>query len=447
MKIVVIGGASYIWAFGFLQQFILNNTLPGVEIDLVDKDPVALDHVARAAGMYNISHGSPIVLKKEDDLDRALDGADFVMVSISTGGFEAMQHDLGIPEKYGIYHTVGDTVGPGGWLRAVRNIPVFNDFGERMSRLCPDAWMINVTNPLTPLTRVAQRNFGIKTIGMCPGVDEGARAYSTLASASPDSRMDYTVTGIDHGSFFTSLYADGIDVLQRLKEMGYYRSDDKIPATLKADDPLADMSWFRANFAIWREIGYLPSVADRHSTENWPWFIPNDSPELDFEIPRTNVADRVRWRNQKKQQLEEYIETQDEKALGHQGHGEDPMRTVIEGLLGHNMFVYTGNYMNVGQIPDLPLGSVVETRCLYDRAGVHPFCSTMPDVIKTVIYPHVLRQEMIIDIALDGTLDDLVALVQTDPLCSRLKMGQAREMVKEMLLANRPLIRNQRLFE
>ncbi len=77
-----------------------------------------------------------------------------------------MRFDIEIPEKYGIWYTVGDTVGPGGWSRAARNIPVFNDLAAKMKKYCPDAWLINVTNPLTVLTRLPQRDFGIKTIGM-----------------------------------------------------------------------------------------------------------------------------------------------------------------------------------------------------------------------------------------------------------------------------------------
>ncbi|OGV69216.1 MAG: hypothetical protein A3K19_23365 [Lentisphaerae bacterium RIFOXYB12_FULL_65_16] len=448
MKCTVIGGGSYNWAFGFARQFVRTERLRDVHLVLVDTNREALDLVGMAADICNRAQGSPIRIERTQDLDAALDGADFVIVSISTGGLAAMRHDLEIPERYGIFHTVGDTVGPGGWLRAVRNVPVFHDFGARMARLCPSAWLMNVSNPLTPLTRVPQRYFGIKTVGMCPGVEHGARAYARLAGAAPDSRLDFVVSGIDHGSWFLRLYADGMDVLQKLKDMGYWRSDDRLPSDMKADDPVAAAhAGIRAAFAVWREIGYLPSLSDRHTTENWPWFLASDNGELPFGIKRTSIADRQEWFAGAKARLERYVQTQDPAAIGGAGHGDDPVVTTIEALAGKRSFFWASNYMNVGQIPGVPEGAVVETRCLFDAAGVHPLASPMPDLLKTLVLPHVWRQELITGIALAGTFDDLVALVTTDPLCSRLPMGKCRDMVREMLSANRTLIRNPKLLE
>ena len=256
MKVTIIGGGSYTWAFGFCRQFVLSEQLQGVHVTLMDTNPAALALVHAAATRFNLAHGSPITLESSSNLEAALDGADYVVVSISTGGLEAMQHDIAIPERYGILHTVGDTVGPGGLLRAVRNIPVFHDFGEKMKRLCPNAWLINVSNPLTPLTRVPQRNFGIRSIGMCPGVETCVRSLAEIAGAAPGSPVDYTVTGIDHGSWFTRIAAGNLDVMQRLKEMGYCRSDDRLPDQALTEDPhIGLVSGMRAGFAIWRELG------------------------------------------------------------------------------------------------------------------------------------------------------------------------------------------------
>jgi len=253
MKIVIVGGGSYTWAVGFVRQFICSEKLKSSEVILVDIDPKALELVYTAGSLLNRARGNPIRLRKSTHLAPVLDNADFVLASISTGGLDAMRHDLAIPEKYGILHTVGDTVGPGGWLRAVRNIPVFYEFARLMRKQCPQAWFINVSNPLTPLTRVPQKYFGIRSIGMCPGVESVARTLANLAGAGKEARLDFAVTGIDHGSWFTSLYADGMDILQKLKELGYYRSDDRLPSEVSAADPLAERAGFRADFAVWRE--------------------------------------------------------------------------------------------------------------------------------------------------------------------------------------------------
>ena len=215
---------------------------------------------------------------------------------------------------------------------------------------------------------------------------------------------------------------------------------------MKAGDALAEDAIFRAGFAVWREIGYLPSIADRHTTENWPWFLASDPGDLPFGIKRSTISDRTEWRKRWKARVVNYAQTGDVETLGHMGHGDDPVGRIIESLEGHGSFLYGSNYTNQGQIQELSAGAVVETRCLFDASGVHPLSSPMPNVLRILTLPHVLRQEAIIDIALHGSFDELVALIMTDPLCCRLKMGVCRQMVREMLEANRSYIQNPRLL-
>jgi len=446
MKITIIGGGSFTWAIGFVRQFIRSTHLKNVQVALMDIDAAALDLVKRASDILNSAAGTPIKILATTDLDAALENADFLLVSISTGGLNAMSHDLAIPERYGIRQTVGDTVGPGGLMRAVRNVPVMHGIAERVSKLCPDAWFINVTNPLTVLTRVPHLAFGIKTVGMCPGVESQARLLANVSGADPSARLDYVATGIDHGSWFTSLYADGVDVLKRLKEIGYFRSDDRLPSTPLIHDPLSHSVGSRAVFALWRELGYMPGICDRHHVENHPWFL-CESGELPFGIERTSIEQRQAAVTRRKALIEKFVASGRESDLGALGHGDDPLLEVIESLSGHRSFIYGSNFMNVGQIDDVPKGAVVETRCYFDRAGVHPLCSPMPTLLKAMVLPHIYRQEAIIEVALRGTFDELVAIILTDPQCARLKISDCRTMVQEMVHANRQWIANRRLLE
>jgi len=447
VKITIIGGGSYLWSLGFCAQFIRSSHLRDVTVCLMDTDAAALDLVGSAADILNRKQGSPVRLERTGDLNAALDGAQFVLVSISTGGLEAMRHDLAIPEKYGIWHTVGDTVGPGGWSRAVRNIPVFHQIAERMKSLCPGAWLINVSNPLTVLTRVPHRCFGIRSVGMCPGVENQVASLAKLAGAGEGVSPDYVVTGIDHGSWFTRLRAGDRDILGWLKEAGYCRGDGLLPSEVRTEDPLAENAQTRAAFAVWHEVGYLPSIGDRHIVENFPWFVAQPTAELPFRLKRTSIDERRARKERNKTRFEAFVKSEDEVALGGLGHGDDPVALVVESLCGFRSFLYGSNAPNVGQIPGLPEGAVVETRCRFDAAGVHPLASPMPDILKCLTLPTVLRQEMIIDIALEGTFDQLVALILTDPLCSRMPIGRCREMARELLTANREWIRNPRLLE
>jgi galacturan 1,4-alpha-galacturonidase len=448
LKITIIGGGSYLWTFGFVRQFVKSERMQGAEIVLMDINKEALDLVGAATGLFNKQHGSPIKLTTTTDHDAAFDGADYVLTCISTGALDSMRFDLEIPQKYGIYHPVGDTVGPGGWMRGIRNIPVFHDFGERAKRLCPDAWFINMTNPLTPLTRVPNRDYGLKVIGMCPGIQETVAELAHLAGVPESVPKDYVNTGIDHGAWFTDLRAGDVDVLAKLKELGYCESDDaKFMHGAPREEWSKEAASMRAMFAVWREIGYIPSIRDRHCTENWPWFLNSQPDPQPYGIVRTYISDRQKDRVDRKASLEKYVKTEDDAALGELGHGDDPICTIIECLEGHGSFMWSANMPNIGQLPGFPDGSVVETRCRFDAAGVHPMASPMPEILKTIVLPQVIRQEEILDIAMTGTFDQLVALMTTDPLCCRLPLGRVREMVKEMVTAEDQWIQNRRLLD
>lgn len=449
MKITVVGGGSYLWSFGFQRQFIHAESMKGIELCLTDVNAEALDLLHRAGQAANKQAGSPIRITKTTDPDEALAGASFVLVAISTGGLKTMANDLAIPEKYGILHTVGDTVGPGGWSRAVRNVPVFHDLGRRMSKLCPQAWMINVSNPLTPLTRTPDKFFGIRTIGMCPGIHEHAKDLARVAGAKEGARVDYIATGIDHGSFITRIHAEGVgDVLAKLKEMGYYRSDDKLPGKVANADPLAEVAHVRADFALWRELGYMPGIGDRHMIENFSFFTAGraaGSP-LEYGIKRTSVAERQQRYEHMRTQIEAAVADPQSK-VGGLGHGDDPVVEVIDSLCGRRTVLMGANFANIGQIPGVPDRAVVETRCLFDAAGVHPLVSPMPDSLKAFLLPAILRQEMVVDIAIDGTIDQLVGLMASDPLCAHMKLTDVRAMTKELLAANATYVANKRLLE
>lgn len=446
-KIVIIGGGSYNWSFGFMCQFIKSPNWPEYHIVLNDIDENAVNTIMAAADRCRSEFNSELLIEKEMDLEKALCGADFVLITISTGGLETMRYDLEIPEKFGILHTVGDTVGPGGWSRAARNIPVFYGFGEKIKRICPNAWILNMSNPLTVLTRTPHKCFDLKIVGMCPGVETMARTLIGIAGFdTAQSRCDFTVIGVDHGSFFTSLYANGADVLEKLKTLGYYRSDSNIP-NLQFNDPLMGYCNSKAIFALWREIGYIPAISDRHTVENYPFFnLHEKDADLPFNLHRTSIAERYENMRKAKERILNYIKG--ELTLEHAGggHGHDPVPAVVEALSGKRDFLWTSNAPNDGQVPQAPLGAVLETRCRFDAAGVHPFVSPMPPILRCYTMPHILRQEAVIDIVLNGDFDQFVALVQSDPMCSKLSLGDTREMLKQMLEANADYIANDKLL-
>src|SRR4051812_4894620 len=165
-RICFVGGGSYQWTPKLMTDIALMKDLSGT-IVLHDIAPAPMEEMQKLGRKIMQQAGADFTIETSGDLAEALRGAEFVIVTITTGGLEAMRKDLDIPLRYGVYQSVGDTVGPGGLSRALRNIPVLLQIAQTMEKVCPDAWMLNLTNPLTALTRTVTKKTSIKAMGLC----------------------------------------------------------------------------------------------------------------------------------------------------------------------------------------------------------------------------------------------------------------------------------------
>ena len=196
-RITIIGGGSFQWVPKLLVDVANTPLLHEAEIVIEDIDPKPIprmvelvEHIAKVRGIGLTATGTT-------DQREALEGADYVVVNISTGGFTSMRQDLEIPARYGIMQSVGDTVGPGGIIRAQRNIPVFLELARNMEELCPDAWMFNLTNPMTTICRAVTRESSIKTVGLCHEITITQFVLSLLLDRS-FLELQPTVAGVNH---------------------------------------------------------------------------------------------------------------------------------------------------------------------------------------------------------------------------------------------------------
>src|SRR5712691_9831327 len=215
-RIVIVGGGSYHWAPRLLCDFANTPSLADADVVLHDLDTERVKLMEELGGEIASRRGIGLRTTAEPDRKRALAGADFVITCFSVGGFDSMQHDIEIPRRYGIRQPIGDSVGPGGVLRALRSVPVLVDIACDIESVAPDAWLVNVTNPLTALCRAVTRETTVKTVGLCNEWVGCSWMLSLLLDCGMHE-IDPVLGGVNHYPLATSLKAGTNDGFAQLR--------------------------------------------------------------------------------------------------------------------------------------------------------------------------------------------------------------------------------------
>ena len=274
-NICIVGGGSYNWSPIVLRDIAAATDLAG-KIVLHDINPAALEDIQQLGRRIMTVARADFTVEATTDLAAALRGAEFVIVTITTGGLEAMRRDLDIPRKYGIYQSVGDTVGPGGLSRALRNIPVMVEIARTIERVCPDAWLLNLTNPMTTLTRAIAKTTGLKVIGLCHELFGVRGTLKEMFDATNDD-MQMRVAGVNHLIWLLDLKIRGQDGFQMIRD--YLASGRKIPVrTSGAAGPVPSFrDHWQVKLALFDIFGALPAAGDLHVAEYFPYFITDEN--------------------------------------------------------------------------------------------------------------------------------------------------------------------------
>jgi alpha-galactosidase/6-phospho-beta-glucosidase family protein len=446
-RITIIGGGSYQWTPKLLVDFVNTPALHDAEIVLHDVDPAPLPKMVELAGHLARLRGTAVTATGTVDRRRALEGADFVVVNISTGGFASMRHDLEIPERYGARQSVGDTVGPGGVMRALRNIPVFLDIARDVEEQCPDAWLLNLTNPMTTICRALTRETALKTVGLCHEITITQYLLSLLLDVS---FLDLTLTvgGVNHLPFVTALDVAGDDGFERLRSVladrdrcGAEPLQAPVPDGLDFVKGSEGPQWtkgdilqnWQVKLELFDRFGVLPGAGDRHLAEFFPNFLTEDSGWGErWGFGLTSIEDRERDQDAHVAALDEMLAADRVDAMP----SGEMVAPVIQCLVLDQPGQFPLNIPNDGQVADLPLGSTVESICIVDGGGVRGRDAvSLPAGLAECLRRVSASQELTVDAAVTGDRDTAFAAMLLDPLTSRLGYDAIAAMTEEMLAA------------
>ncbi|MFP7470395.1 alpha-glucosidase/alpha-galactosidase [Niallia taxi] len=439
IKIAYIGGGSQGWARRLMYDLALESRISGT-VALYDLNLEAAK-TNEKIGTYITNHPDATGKWKYEAvpaIEEALTGADFVIISILPGTFEDMAKDVHLPEKYGIYQSVGDTVGPGGIRRAVRTIPMFVEIAAEIRKHCPDAWVINYTNPMSLCTRTLYEVFpAIKAIGCCHEVFETqhllADMVGEMLNVNVKNRKDIlvSVSGINHFTWLNEAAYQNIDLFplykqfaEKYAETGYEKEQGKWEESVFSSSN-------RVKFDLFKKYGLIAAAGDRHLAEFMPpVYLKNPETVHDWKFHLTSVDFRVKDQARKITENEQAF-TGDTKVVL-EPSGEEGVEILLA-LLGLEELVTNVNFPNLGQIPNLPNHAIVETNALIRRNSVQPVLTKdLPLDVANMVNRHVHNQEAVLKAVL--TMDNQLlfnAFIQ-DPLVAAIPYEQAAALFEEM---------------
>ncbi len=434
LVITYIGGGSRGWAWTLMSDLARASDLSGI-VRLYDIDPQAA-YVNEVIG-NSIPHN--FRYRAYDDLAASLKGADFVVISILPGTFDEMASDVHCPEKYGIWQSVGDTTGPGGIIRALRTLPMFERFGRAIRENCPDAWVINYTNPMTLCVRALYKVFpGIKAFGCCHEVFGSqallGKVYGEAFGTEPVSRQEVKVNvlGLNHFTWITSASCRGRDLFPAYLEYSKKLLSEPAKPILRDENFSYFASQDRVKSDTFLRYGCMGAAGDRHLAEfsRGAWYLKDPETAESWGFTLTPVKYRVEDRKQRLALSEAYFTGKKRFEFKETGEeGVDQMRA----LLGLGDMVTNVNLPNRGQIPNLPMDAVVETNAYFTCSKLQP---VMAGNIPAPILPQISNvcaiQECVAEASMIRSLDAAFCGFVSDPLVT-ISLSDARRLFDEMV--------------
>ncbi len=415
-RIVFIGAGSVVFTRNLLGDILAFPELADAEIVLHDIDADRLATAERLAHQVARQLGTTPTVRAELDRRRALVGADFVINSVQVAGHEATLRDYRLPLSYGLRQTIGDTLGIGGIIRTLRTAPVVLGLGNDMAELCPDAWLLNYTNPMAMICWLVYAGTPTRNVvGLCHSVQGTSAMLAELAGEAIDD-VTFLGAGINHQAFILRLERDGVDLYPRVN------------AAIAANPELQR----RVRVDMHRRLGYFPTESSEHSAEYVPWYMRHDAEIERLRIPPGEYVRRS------EENLDEYDVVKRDLAAGRPLEIErswEYASLIIHSIVTGQPRVIYGNMRNDGQIANLPLGACVETPVLADRTGLAPVhVPHYPVQLAALNRTFINVCELTVQAVLEGRRDHVHHAAMLDPnAAASLTLDQISSLTDELL--------------
>ena len=426
-KITFIGAGSTIFAKNVLGDAMLTPSLADSHIALYDIDEKRLrESEAMLKTINKNANQNRAEIQVYHDRKEALRDADFVVNAIQVGGYKPSTIiDFEIPKKYGLRQTIGDTMGIGGIFRTLRTLPVMLEFAREMEEVCPNAWLLNYTNPMAMLTMGVLKATSIKTVGLCHSVQVCVpELFEHLGIKEQYDLADFhwKIAGINHMAFLLEITKDGEDFYPTIRQL----AEEK-------ENPHRDS----VRFELMKRFGYYITESSEHNAEYHPYFIKSKYPELidELGIPLdeylTRCENQIRdWETMR----EDIVDNGD---LTHK-RSREYASYIMDAIKTGNPTVIAGNVLNKGLITNLPEDVCVEVPCLVDKNGIQPtYVGALPTQLAALNRTNINVQELTVEAALTLEKDKIYQAAYLDPhLSSELSLADITQLVDDLIEAH-----------
>ena len=426
-KVVLIGAGSHVFGLRLAIDLMSYPELRGLTLSLMDIDKERLEFTARLVKMVAEQNKVDINLQVTTDRREALKDADYVVTSIRAGGMEATHLDLEIPAKYGIEQGVGDTIGPGGVFYGLRNGFALLEICHDMEELCPDAWLLNYTNPMAILCWTVKELTKVKFVGLCHSIPGTANLLARYIDAPPDE-ISYTAAGINHMAWFIEFKWRGEDAYPLLRE--------KLSDPAVYEDPNHPAYYDLVRVEIFKALGYYVSESSNHLSEYLPYFRKNLKLIEKYRVLSSSMRleRHEKARSAQDERLREILEKGERIPLR---RSREYCAQIIYAMETGTPTKIYGNVENTGLITNLPNGCIVEVPCFVDEGGVHPcYVGSLPPQCAALNRMDINVQELAVRAIAERSKERVFQALLVDPLTSSLlTIEEIRKLTEEMFKA------------